>query len=235
MAYPQIGISFGSIQNLKGLGLEFKDTFSDSSIFWAWRTYLGITPANKTIAEEEGRLKIAIASGIQGRWDSSYNEAPRIFISPTALPCEIITKLVEFTENNNVQAGLFIAKAPLSIGANNPLAIVRRKSTEATPIDGVAVTWDGISVLAYANGITTLPIWFRIRIANATYYAMKAIFDYSVDGVNWTTLWTENATTVFNSYSVAAGLNAQNNVYLAGASAVYASFDFFRMLPKTVK
>jgi hypothetical protein len=231
--FPQMGIPFGYDQGFIGMESKFQDNFADSSIFWAWRKFLGNTPAGKTITEEEGRLKIAVASTKQGRWDPTYNEAPRLFIGAISSPCEVITKLTEFTENNNVQAGLFLSKCPAGFGSNIALQIVRRKSTEVTPINGIAVTWDGISVLA-STAITVLPLWFRLRIGNASYYSMKVCLDYSIDGVNWVNLWTVDATTVWNSYSLGVGLYAQNNCYLAQANAAYASFDYFKMLPKTV-
>ena len=231
--FPQKGIPFGYDQGLIGMEYKFQDFFSDSSIFWAWRSFLGDTPAGKTITEEEGRLKIAIASTKQGRWDSTYNEAPRLFIGALSFPCEVITKLVEFDENNNVQAGLFLSKAPANFGSSIALQIVRRKSTEGSPINGVAVTRDGLTVLA-SVAVITLPLWLRIRIGNDLYASMKAYFDYSIDGVNWVNLWLENAAPAWNAWSVGVGLYAQNNCYQAGASAVYSSFDLFKMLPKTV-
>jgi len=184
MAYPQIGISFASVQHLKGLGLEFKDNFSDGSIFWAWRCeYLG---EQQGLIEEGGLLKVFLTGVNQNYyWGKEYegNGCPKVFVGVPGYPCEIIAKLSALTLAVNTQSGLFISALPRSLNEFNYMGIVRRKEAD---FDGVCVVLHGERVAWLSqDDITTLPLWLKIRIGNFSDGSSHIIFSYSIDGVNW--------------------------------------------------
>jgi len=235
MAYPQIGISFGSIQNLKGLGLEFKDTFSDSSIHWSWRQFKGeVSQEGKSIVEASGCLTLGIAATKDGLWDATKNEAPRIFTGIIAYPCEIIAKLIAATQGARTQAGLFISKSPVSFGSEAYLTIIKRRAIDGTyQIQVIKSTTGSDIILASVNTTEVLPLWFKMRVSNFCYYGATIYLDYSFDGVHYTNLYNFQGWLEFTLTQPGVGLFVMNG-WNATYNAISASFDFFRMLPKTV-
>jgi len=207
---------------------EFIDNFADASQFWAWRKYLGATPANKSGTEAGGKYTLGVNNGINGEWDGGQSESPRLFIGILSYPCEVITKLDTFTATLNTSAGLFIAKDPIGFGSDLYFAIEQRV---AATENGVCVTRDGSVLLAY-DAVPTLPMWFRLRIGCTSYRGLNVYFDYSVDGKSWINLHEENTSiTLFSLNPAAVGIYASN---YGTHAPVTASFDHFLMRLKSI-
>jgi len=224
----QVGIPLFYLQELSGLRFRFKDNFADESQHWAWRLFKGeLSEVGKEGVEQNGYYQLSVADTKDGRWDTDDNEAPRLIVGVPSVPCEIKTRLDYFTDIENSCAGLFITGGPTTFGGSHFFAIVRKHTA----------TTDGIAVVETAqplNGtapITTLPVWLRIRLGCAAYCAINAYFDYSHDGVNWTTLWVQNTGWQFlNITSIATGIFVNN---FSDFKAVTGRFDFFRIEPKS--
>ena len=228
--YPQIGISFGKSKFLKGLPYEFLDNFADNSIHWSWRQFKGeLSAEGKSIVEASGRLTLGIAATKDGLWDSTKNEAPRIFVGIGAYPCEITTKLVEATQGARTQAGLFISKSPISFGSAAYLTIIKRRAINGTyQIQVIKSTTGSDIILASVNTTEVLPLWFKMRVSNFCYYGATIYLDYSFDGVHYTNLYNFQGWLEFTLTQPGVGLFVMNG-WNATYSAISASFDFFRM------
>jgi len=230
MGFPQIGISFGSSKIFKGLPYEFLDKFADGSIHWAWAKYLGeVSETGKYVIEENGQIRIGILGTYDGCWDDSHNEGSRLFIGTPAMPCEITTKLTEATIGDKTQAGLFISKAPKGFGGTLYLGICYKKDS-AQEKNGICVVQNMWTNKA-STTITQLPMWFRIRLGNTSYESSIIYFDYSLNGVLWTNLWTTPTPRTAWAYwplnPAAVGLYTSNDYFTK--QAVEGKFDFFRM------
>ena len=225
----QVGIPLFYLQELAGARIRFKDNFADGSQFWGWRLFRGeISEVGKSGTEANGVYQLAVNPTINGEWDTTQNEAPRLFVGALSYPCEIKTRLDFFSGNMGTHAGLFIGKSPVTFGADNFLAIVQRRTATET---GVAVVNTNNALLAYVPD-TTLPMWFRIRLGCGADRALNAYFDYSLDGANWTNLWAQNiGWTIFSLGPPAVGLYVSN---FAAHNEVVGRFEFFEMRPRTI-
>lgn len=223
----QAGIPLFYLQGMGGGAvLKFRDLFNDNSLFWGWRLFKGqVSETGKSGVEANGRYTLLVGSGYNGRWNSSYSEAPRIFIGVLTYPVEIITKLETFSNIEDSQTGLFVTKYPVGFGSNLYFAIVQRRKVG---VNNVCVIQDGDTVLA--TGIASvLPMWFRIRLGCGGYNSLNAYFDYSLDGLNWTNLYTQNTGWgVFSISGISTGICTQNFSTLTISEA---SYDFFEMKP----
>lgn len=225
----QVGIPLFYLQGMGGGAvLKFRDLFNDSSLYWGWRRYLGLTPAGKNGLEALGRYQLSVNPTINGEWNTSLSQAPRIFMGINSYPCEIITRLDTFSRNHETYAGLFIAKDPLGFGADLHFSITQLRSTTE---NGVVVMKDGISYLA-SNSITTLPMWLKIRIGCSSYRGLNIYFDFSEDGLNWVNLHVENTSNLYFSLNPASvGLYVGN---FPTHNEVVGTFDHFIMKPKSI-
>lgn len=211
--------------------LCFADNFSDASIHWAWRLFLGeVSETGKSGTEASGQYQLAVTSGYDGKWDTSNNEAPRLFVSPLCAPCEIITRLDNVgTISDNTFAGLFISKRPAGFGSNLSYAIGRKRD-DGESINGICVVENTYSNLA-TTAVTDLPVWLRLRIGCVAYGSLNVWFDYSVDGVSWTNLYRQGSgVTVFSIPSVGVGLYVANGADAndsASKNEIVGKFDSF--------
>lgn len=224
----QVGIPLFYLQGMGGGAvLKFRDLFNDNSLFWGWRKFLGESTTGKTGTEAFGRYSFVINDGINGEWSGTQNQGPRIFTGVLAFPCEIKTRLDTFSGNLYSVAGLFVSHSPTNFGGMIYYSIAK---VNLTGVDGIAVMECG-NILA-STLVTTLPIWFRIRLGCTSRAALSAYFDYSLDGLNWTNLWAQNVGVQHFSISGGAtGIYASN---FATKPATSASFDFFEMKPKSI-
>jgi len=201
----------------------FTDNFADAAIYWAWKT--DETDANKTIVEAGGLLTIEVKNNVIAVLNDSDNMAPKIFTGVPGYPCEVITKLNDYTVNDKTAAGLFIAMNPITNTAQGFYGICRLKST----VNGR----DGISMIDIAHisggladaAVATLPIWLKIRIKAHAYAAIDILFYYSEDGINYTLLYTLTPWAWINTKdpAVIIGLIANNT---AITSNIAAPFEF---------
>lgn len=228
----QVGIPLFYLQGLGRSQFRFRDLFNDSSRFWAWREYLGFTPAGKSGWEADGQYNLQVNNAVNGCWDNAYCEASKIFMAPTAFPLEVITRLDDIgTINNKTQAGLFIAKSATSFGADMYYAICRKRD-DAQVINGISVV-EGFWANKAFNTITTLPMWFRLRIGCVAWGSLNVLFDYSLDGVNWINMYDQSEGFQLFAYGeVAVGLYAGND--FTTKLPITAKFDHFMMRPKTI-
>jgi len=207
-----------------GAVLKFRDLFNDSSLFWAWRQYLGLTPAGKSGSESLGRYHLTINSGINGKWDNTGSEAPRIFLGVLNFPCEIITRLDTYTAIEDTYAELFIAHDPVGFGSDLYFSIGRYPA-------GLLVTNTSANLTSIV--MATLPVWLRIRVGCGSYRGLNVYFDYSVDGRTWINLWVENTSiTFFSMNPPAVGIMVRNRSALY--NEVTGTFDHFIMKPKSI-
>jgi len=224
----QSGIPLFYLQGMGGGAvLKFRDLFNDSSQFWAWQLFLGETPAGKSGTEENGVYKFTIDTDIEGLWTPAVNEAPRLSIGAIAYPCEIVTRLTEMTTPEG-GAGLFLAKSALQVGLMDYFAIVRQDWGAGQRI---AIAKDGINVAEAV--VTTIPIWFRIRLGSGSVASVTAYFDYSEDGLTWINLYElpEFGIYYFSFAPPCVGIFATNYPTL---KACEAKFGYFQMKPKSI-
>lgn len=232
----QVGIPIFPTMELRGAKLKFRDNFADADEFWAWRKFLGTIPAGKSGWEVAGQYNLQVSNGWNGKWDSSNMEAPLLFISPIAYPCEIVTKLDEVTLNDKTFAGLFISKSPMGFGAEISLSIGRKRH-DASGINGICVvenTFENLAITAIRN----LPVWLRLRIGCVAYHSLNVWFDYSIDGVNWINLYHQSAGWSFFAISGGSvGLYVANGADLndsISTNLILGKFDFFQMKPQSI-
>jgi len=226
----QVGIPLFYLQGMGGGAvLKFRDLFNDSSQFWAWLLFKGeLSEVGKTGTEINGQYQLAILPDTNGEWNSDNNEAPRLIINPLSIPCEIITRLDSFVNTIDGHAGLFVAKDPTCFGSTNFIAICRKQTGTH---NGIAVVDNNTSMLAGVL-ITTLPMWFRIRLGCNARFSLNAYFDYSLDGLNWTNLWIHNTGVItFSTSSSAVGLFVSN---FASHNETVGGFDHFIMRPRSI-
>jgi len=221
----QVGIPLFYLQGMGGGAvLKFRDLFNDGSQYWAWRLFKGENSiVGKSGDEANGRYQLAVLATKNGEWNASYNEAPRLFMSPLAFPCEIITRLDTFTANTQTSAELFVSKHIIRKGGSMYFSIGREQG-------GILVTNTGLSLATAA--ITTLPLWLRIRLGCLARYALHAYFDYSLDGVNWTNLWVQSeGFEMLGDAFGGVGLCVRNQTT---HNEVVAGFDHFIMRPRSI-
>ncbi len=233
----QVGIPIFPIMELRGITkLKFRDNFADADEFWAWRKFLGAAPAGKSGWEAGGQYNLQVNNGWNGKWDSSNPQAPQIFMSPIAYPCEVIAKLDEVTLNDKTFAGLFLSKRPTGFGANNVYAIGRKRH-DAIALNGIATVENTFNDLD-RTAVVDLPIWLRLRIGCVAYTSLNVWFDYSIDGVNWINSYHQATGWVaFSLPDVAVGLYVANGADLndsVSKNLILGKFDFFQMKPQSI-
>ena len=235
----QVGIPLFYLQGMGGGAvLKFRDLFNDGSVYWAWRQHRGETPTGKLIEEANGRMLLGIQPATNGCWVTSYNECPKVFMSPISYPCEIKTRLDTITDpiNEQTEAGLFISKHPKGYGSDNEVCITRRRDDMDT-VNGLCVSRNRTIVLA-SNAITTLPVWLRIRLSVAVYYSLNCYFDYSLDGINWVEMYHCEPSTYFSFNPAAVGIAAINGTGggdpPTSKNEIVATFDHFVMRPRSI-
>ena len=214
-------------------GSGFIDEFDDAEIFWAWRIHN--TDANRLITEGSGKLGFETKNNVNARfWSPGENHSPKAFIGIPACPCEIITRLSAFNDAT-AAAGLWIGIDPINAEQDQCYGICRHNPDEGPPADGISIlksTDDNGGIADVA--VTTIPIWFKIRLSAISYEAVKILFYYSLDGLAWNLLYTLDRLIVITDRMEAglvAGLMVQN---VPGTyQNVQASFDFFKIIPIT--
>ena len=205
--------------------IDYLDNFEDASIHWSWRT--DNLDGDRTIVEAANKLTIAIVPGTNYNWWDSMNDAPKIFTGIGRPPCEIITKLITITTNNDTRAGIFVASNPIGIGADYAMLLGRRT---VLGVEGLQVQRLGTAYTPYPGApFSTLPIWLKIQIIADIRYGNHLRFYYSVNGIDWTELGDPAGgySDLLTSDGFVVGLFAQNWSELA----VSAEFDFFKVVP----
>jgi len=225
----QVGIPLFYLQGMGGGAvLKFRDLFNDSSQHWAWRLFKGIVTTDKYGIEANGRFSLGSTIGQNCQWDAGDNEAIRLFIGALTFPLEIITRLDTFGGLMDSMAGLFISVGATSFGGSQYWAIQRRISSG---LDGLAVVQNN-GIVATVPAVNTLPIWFRIRVGCGVYHALNAYFDYSLDGLNWINVFTQNTGWAeLKLYGMDTGIYVSN---LTSAPVCSGGFDHFIMRPRSV-
>ncbi len=210
---------------LGAAAINYLDNFEDASIHWSWRT--DNLDGDRTIVEAANKLTIAVAAGTNYNWWSTMNDAPKIFTGIGRPPCEIITKLITITTNNETRAGIFVASNPIGVGADYAMLLGRRT---VGGVESLQVQRLGTAYTAYGGApFTTLPIWLKIQITADIRYGNHIRFYYSVNGVDWTEMGDPAGgySDLLTSDGFVVGLFAQNWNELA----VSAEFDFFKVVP----
>ena len=190
----------------------FYDEFDDDARDPVWSDQ----PNNGTIVEAGEILNLAVANGVDGNWWISVKKAPFAMITPLSKNITVITKLNNYTVNNETNAALLIGNTLTIPNGTGGYSIIFGRS-RAGAINGLEVVDVGKGTLAYI-ALTTLPVWLRLRVegsgAGSTIY-----FDYSINGENWINLHTEND---FSWTFI--GLYAKN---WGALNAISAPFEFF--------
>lgn len=199
--------------------LAFIDNFGDASRYWAW--YGVNESAQKTITEAAGVQSFHIDNATQGRIDTAAYSAPSLHIGLPGFPCIIETKMsVGEPFPDYAGAGIGVMRTTGTAAAY----IIERLRYSPSAIDGLRVERTGTGL--FSNGITTNPIWLRIRITALSRYWKIFEFLYSTDGINWTSMGTDTNTAFNESYGWTAFL------YVRNAGAVYpqvdADFEYFK-------
>jgi len=225
--YAKVKAGDAGIEWAVGAGgaIDYLDNFEDASIHWSWRTHN--LDADRTIVEAANKLTIAIAAGTNYNWWDTMNDAPKMFTGIGRPPCEIITKLITITTNNETRAGIFVASNPIGIGADYAMMLGRRT---VGGVESLQVQRLGTAYTAYGGApFTTLPIWLKIQITADIRYGNHLRFYYSVNGIDWTEMGDPAGgySDLLTSDGFVVGLFAQNWNELA----VSAEFDFFKVVP----
>ena len=202
--------------------VAFKDNFDDSVKFWAWREFN--TDAATTITEAGGKLSFHIDNGTDGTLTSGADNGPYSLIGVPSCSCIIETKCENFTPAADNSGGILISRYPGNAAAWNWIGIFRHKSAT---FDGLMVYRAG-GVLATQAAWTTDPFWLRICVSGFSTYGQNILFQYSSDGLSWTTLWTETSGSFTYSHGWMAGPFIRN----AGVFPVTdMDFDYFKIIP----
>lgn len=230
----QAGIPLFYLQGMGGGAvLKFRDLFNDSSLFWGWRKFLGASQTGKSGIEANGVYRFTVNEGISAIWDGNdaLNQAPRIYTGILTYPCEIITRLDEFSGNLDTYAGLFIAQSGIQFGVSGMFKIYQRMAIEESSYVGVQKN----NEILEEDPNVILPIWLRIRVGCGSQTSLKVFLDYSLDGLHWTNLYTlpeyNSGHYHFGWAPPCVGIYAQNGI---GHHAIEAKFNFFQMKPKSI-
>lgn len=155
----------------------FMDHFSDDSIYYTWKV-LG-TSGIKTVVEAGSVLTIATAAA-DARWAVTTNLAPKISIGHPGLPAEIVTKInmADLVLDASSHAGLFVG-TPEGTSANSGVMFgIVSAGIRAYSMDGTSYN---------VTAELTRPIWLKMRLAAGFMFGYTVSFQYSLDGVVWTT------------------------------------------------
>ena len=204
--------------------IQFYDEFDDASIYWAWRDDAHIG----TIVEAGSVVTLSIAAAADGRGvrpGKDYN--PRMFTGVIGYPFIAECKLNSFAVNDGVSAGLYISMSP---GYKTwDWYLIARERNDAIGYNGLCVWANGTNKAT--NAVTTLPIWFRLRVGMWAGYASDRIYgDYSLNGTDWVNLYSTRIDHANASYgTMGVGLFVENFIGGLGLNAVAAPFEYFRM------
>jgi len=235
----QAGIPLFYLQELANISskLKFDDSFSGSSLSWHWNEFLGDIPTGASVVVQNGKVEIKIDEGFNGNWKSSTNDAPRIYINMLSQPCIIKTKLSYFSNpNGDGFAGLFIGKQSIGDPNVDYFCFGRGINDQGNGgTEGIRVTQQCGAIQAEVVGLTQLPIWLRIRLSCYDEQAVLAYYDYSVDNLNWTNLFSQKGdpSPVLGRKDggQTVGLVCGNGTYLAGTYyGCHAKFDRFTII-----
>ncbi len=195
----------------------FLDDFADGVRNPSWTD----APNNGVITEANGVLTLSIAGGVDGDWwQPNIENAAFATISPSPSAIIVITKLNSYTVNLLTNVGLIIGNT-LTIPDNAGTYCYSFMRTRSVTVNGLEVINVGILGSQASNGVTTLPVWLRIR-ATAKSAPNTIYFDYSLNGMDWTNLHSiTNFTWSF------VGLHAKN--WGLPLVAISAPFEFFRI------
>jgi len=192
----------------------FEDEFDDASRNTRWTD----EPNNGTINEAGGVLTLGVAGGTSGNWwQPNVRDAPFVYMTPGNSNITVVTKLNDYTVNTETNAGLMIGNnltIPDAAGGYC-LSFVRTRDG----INGFIVADVGSGTLASTTN-TTLPMWLRMVISGSG-VGSTITFDYSTDGLNWTTLYVASDLT-WNF----VGLHAKN---WGADNVISAPFEFFHV------
>lgn len=156
----------------------FLDHFSDASIFYTWKV-LGTSGGIKTVTEAGSVLTIAVVN-VDARWTGATNLAPKVSMGHPGLPAEVVTKinLTDLIIDANTHAGLYVG-TPEGTSTNSGVMFgITSIGLRAYSMDGTL--YNNVAVL-------TRPIWLKMRISAAFFVGYTVSFQYSLDGVIWTT------------------------------------------------
>jgi len=228
--YARVKVGDAGIEWVAGTGaaaeIDFLDNFNDASLHWAWRIHN--TDVNRTIVEAANKLTIAIAGGTNGNWWSTLNNAPKVITGIGRPPCEIITKLITVTTNNDTRCGIFVSSNPIGFGADYAMMITRRT---IGGVESLQIQRSGTGYTAYVGApFTDLPIWLKIRITADIHYGNHLRFYFSVNGTDWTELADPAGgySDLLASDGFVVGLYAEN---WTAFNVISAEFDFFKVVP----
>jgi len=168
----------------------FYDEFGDSSVGWWW-----LQDANSgTIAESGSVLTLTAPAGANCDWWSTAARAPVVYLPFFGGPFEVVTKINSYAEGVNTSSGLGVCLG--AAGATTSVWVIQHvKGSEAASIN--CQQWG--SAAAATAAVTTLPIWFRVRLrpgVGSGAGSWTAIFGYSTDGSSYTDLYTFTNVTV---------------------------------------
>jgi len=211
-----------------GGGAGFTDNFADASIHWGWKK--DNETGSLTITEAAGVLTIGVADNESAKWETVANEAPKLFTGVPGFPCEIITKISSYEVINNTRAGLFVSTNPTGLDENSMISICRLKCAARDGISIVDLTHDEGGIADAA--VTTIPIWFKVRIMAHSFLGNRLLFYYSENGSDYTLLYTKEDFYMASGvdYGMVAGIFAGNSTSWTNLSA---SFEFFTAIPSS--
>ncbi|MBA7497084.1 hypothetical protein ES702_07693 [subsurface metagenome] len=236
---PQEGIPLFYMQELANISskLKFDDRFGGDSVSWHWNIWLGEIETGSLIVVQDGKLEISIAETNNGNWKSGHNEAPRIYINMLSQPCIIKTKMTYFSNPlGDGFAGLFIGKQSIGDPDVDYFFFGRGVDDQGSAgEDSIRVSQQCGAIQAQVVGLTTLPIWLRIRLSCFDEKAVLAYYDYSLDNLNWTNLFEHKGdpavTLGRQDGGQTVGLVCGNGTYLSGTyHGCHAKFDRFTII-----
>lgn len=212
--------------------MVYLDRFRDNSIHWTWHQWKGASATGKSFTEREGCVEIAVTATTPANWSSADNTAPKLIIGTPGFPCEIICHLVNWSDNDDSRAGIFLSKTVSGTGSDASI-FFHRVRDDSSSKDGLQVWRIGTGEEAYVAWPSN-EVWFRIRLGTVAHCNSKMIFAYGSDGNSWTNLYTLPASTPASCQFptsvpvLATGMFVQN--WAATYAAVTGYFDHFEMI-----
>jgi len=201
---------------------SFYDHFSDADIFYAWEQ-INVSGATKFFTEAGSTITLTAAGVNDCRWTSTVNGALKLSIGHPGLPCEVTTKInsAGFAIDTLGHTGLYMG-VPQGIITNAGIMFGRRN----TGLYAYAMSGTTYNLTA----ITTLPIWLKMRIS-ADVNGFHVSFQYSTDGIGWTTYQHIPPNDFY--YSTSPSIPYTQNIGIVlRATAINAActipFEFFR-------
>jgi len=204
--------------------IQFLDNFNDASLHWGWCDQAN----NGTIVEASNVLTLAVANGVDGRiGDAGRNKGPHVALGSPGDPFEVKCKLNSYTVNDYTHAGLFIS-VDTWIGYASSWLFFGRGRDSGFGMNGLGVWGNGNWL--NTNGVTTLPIYLRIRLSALNLACGCYTMDYSTDDITYTNLRTATISNdLFSNYKdgLCIGLFCRNGVGTTTYNAISAPFDWY--------